>query len=276
MKFVLASDTHFGNHASAEGTGPFTIADHLKFAQEMHAEKPEVMVVAGDCAETCASEALLGQFFSMYKNPHGVSICVPGNHDCWLSRNSTMSAREKYDWFFKVAKDNGWVALRDEPWSKDGVYVAGNMGWYDFSTIDPETRKTPEEYERWREWSDYDWMRLDRHSCKDKTPMIDFCAERLAELDVCLAKVPADRKKLVVVTHVVGFQRLQRWFRRPDEYRAYMGCEGIGERVLKARADLYYCGHTHRHERHEISGVTCINNGSGYGLGSKRYDVIEV
>jgi predicted phosphodiesterase len=276
LKFVFASDIHFGNRAPNEGDGPFTPAEHFLFAGQIHAEKPDVLVVAGDCAETIISEDLLERFFDVYKNPHGVSICIPGNHDCWLANGSRMDARQKYDWFFRVARKKGWVALRDEPWSKDGVWVVGNMGWYDFTAADPQAMMGPEDYERKRGWSDYTAMRLDWANCKDPTPMLDFCRERMSELEASISKVPKDRGKLVVVTHIVGFDRLQRWFRRPDEYRAYMGNANIGLLVAEAGADIYYCGHTHRQEEFAIGGMRCINNGSGYGRGSKRFDVIEL
>jgi 3',5'-cyclic AMP phosphodiesterase CpdA len=288
MKLVFLSDLHYGNYATLEGDGPFTNADHEKLAQEVHDLKPDILLVAGDCAETCIDIANMKRFLEIYKNPHGVSICIPGNHDMWIPQHgegSSMTADEKYAWFYSEAKAAGWIGLKDEPFEKDGVWIVGNCGWYDFSTIDPEFMRSGTQgprdatwYERWRDWSDYGWMKLDRGQTKSKTPMLDFCKARMAELEASLAKVPAkaDRKALVFMTHIVGFERLQAWFRRPDQYRAYMGNVEIGKMAAKAEADVYYCGHTHREMKFELGNMRCINNGSGYGHGSKRYDVIEL
>ncbi len=287
MKLVFLSDLHFGNYATIEGDGPFTNHEHEKLAQEVHDLKPDILLVSGDCAESCIDIDNMKLFLELYKNPHGESICIPGNHDMWIPQHgvgSEMTADQKYEWFYREAAKYGWTGLRDTPFNKDGVWIVGNCGWYDFSTIDPEFMRLGKQgprdaawHERWRDWSDYGWMKLDRTICKDKTPMLDFCAKRMAELKASLAQVPAkaDRKALVLMTHIVGFERLQHWFARPDEYRAYMGNSSIGKLAAEADADLYYCGHTHRGMEFQLGNMRCINNGSGYGRGSKRYDVIE-
>jgi predicted phosphodiesterase len=287
VKIVFLSDLHYGNYATLEGDGPFTHHEHEKLAAEAHELKPDVLVVSGDCAESCISLANMKAFLQLYKNPHGVSICIPGNHDLWIPKNGDgceMSAEQKYEWFFREAEAEGWIALRDKPYEKDGVWFVGNCGWYDFSTIDPEFKRSGKElrdaawYERWRDWSDYHWMKLDRAQCKDRMPMTDFCKKRMAELSSAVAQLPPkdQRKGLVFVTHVVGFERLQAWFRRPDEFRAYMGNENIGKMAAECEADVYYCGHTHRQREFSLGNMRCLNNGSGYGRGSKRFDVVEI
>lgn len=289
-KIVLTADLHYGNQASSEGTGPFDRAEHKKFAAMLHAEKPDVLIVAGDCAETAIDEAFLSEFLHVYKNPHGASLCIPGNHDMWLesafSAYNGMELRaagrketwqEKYDWFFGVAKRAGWVGLRNKPWDDgNGLYVVGNMGWYDFSAIDPRVGKTAEDYERIRDWSDYGWMGL--KNVMSATPMLDVNKKTTKELDQSFEKVPNERRGLVVVTHFVGLPRLMRDADAtyPDDGRAYFGNFSIGEKAVRAGANLYYCGHTHFYKEFKIGETTCICNGSGYGKGSKRYDVFNV
>lgn len=280
MKIVLTADIHYGNMAPLEGTGPFDKGAHRAFAAEMHALKPDVLVVAGDCAETCINSHLLREFLEAYRNPYGASICVPGNHDVWLDRKwpRSLGHQEKYDWFFRTAKMHGWIALRDAPWSEDGVWIAGSMCWYDFSSADPLYQKggpyemSPQAYDGRRGWSDYERM--------DMGSALEVCKARMAEFDSCLFQVPPrqERKALLVVTHMVGFPRLMNdlgEFGRPDGGRAFMGNYSIGEAVAKAGADCYCCGHTHRRKEFVLGNTRCINNGSGYGLGSKRYDVVD-
>lgn len=276
MKIAFLSDTHFGNMACppGEGSGPFLEDDHVAFAKRAHDAEPDALVVAGDVAETIIDPRMLTDFFEIYKNPHGASIFVPGNHDMWCV-NVDMRPEEKYDWYFSKAERMGWVGLRDEPWSKDGVFVAGNMGWFDFSSAPVELGMTPEKYELERRWSDYHNMGFPSFMAyPGKTPMLDFNKKRMEELEKCLSKVPKDRKKLVVVTHFVGFEALLGPKR--DYYTAFFGNLPMGRRILKSKPDLYYCGHTHSRVEAMIKGVKCINNGSGYGVGSKKMDIIEL
>jgi predicted phosphodiesterase len=269
MKIIFASDLHYGNLAEIEGTGPFTQSEHQKFAAEIHSHKPDVLVVAGDCGETCIAEEHLADFCQTYKNPHGASLCIPGNHDLWIHPNDKKDHFEKYDWFFKVVKRHGWIGLRDTPWKKDGVYIAGNMGWYDFSSADPMFSLTPEQWDKWGPWSDYSRMHM--------KSALEVNKKQMAELKMSLSKVPLERKALIVVTHFIGFSRLMAdGFRRPDVGSAFMGNYEIGKFVADMDSDIFYCGHSHRRKEFQLGKTRCINNGSGYGVGSKRFDIIEL
>ena len=272
MKIVLFSDIHYGNESSYEGTGPFTKNQHVEFAEKIHSEKPDVIVATGDLAETNWGIHLLKEFFSTYRNPYGESLFIPGNHDVWCTNNG-ISPEEKYAWHHQVGLTHGWQMLKNYPWSKDGLYIAGSMGWFDFSSIPPATGKTPEYYMKKRNFADYNYMGLKFSPRGKQDPMQKFASDRMLDFDTSLGQVPSDRKKLIIVSHIVGFKQLMvQW----DEMTAYFGNFNLGKKVLKHKPDLYYCGHTHSFAEAKIEGVRCINNGSGYGLGSKRYDVIEL
>lgn len=284
MKIALLSDIHYGNHAKQGGDGPFLEEDHRLFASEIHAHKPDVVVATGDVAETVFGKWNLGEFLDIYKNPHGDSLFVTGNHDVW-TRLEMMTdkgeefvrvgefadSEEKYLWHGTVAKEKGWTFLKDKPWIKDGIYIVGNMGWYDFSAAPIEFGQTPAIYERQRTWKEYHVMDL---NFSKMFPMLDFCALRMAELETSLAHVPKDRKGLIVVTHFVGFPQLMG--PRRDHNTAFFGNYEMGKMIRQAKPDLYYCGHTHSYAECNIDGIRCINNGSKYGRGSKRYDIVEV
>lgn len=275
MKLIVASDIHYGNSSQSEGIGPFTEENHVRFAAAIHAEKPDVLLVTGDCAEGMVPNAL-SKFFSVYKNPHGISVCVPGNHDMWMPQWETSGPEGKYAEFIKQGRAAGWNVLVDDPIEVDGVHIAGNMCWYDFSSRDRNVFTTPAEYERDRNWSDYHWMGMDNLPNR-ATPMLDFCAKRMAEFKTALAKVPEQRRKLVVCSHFVGHQRLLTFFRHQDYCQAFMGNFSICEEAFKAKADLYLCGHTHRRQEFTMgNSMKCVNNGSGYGLGSKGFDTYDI
>ena len=283
MKIVLFSDPHFGNPSALEGdesfedgAQPCDLEEHEAFAKRMHDEKPDVLICAGDCAETCLWSSFLRDFFRVYKNPHGVSLCIPGNHDLWLGNPIRKTWRQAYDDFYSLAAAEGWTGLRHEPWSKDGVHIVGHCGWYDFSTIDPAFTYddgkvlTPEDYDRIGRWSDYGMMRM-RSALKVNDIL-------MAEFRNQLEKVPKpeDRKALLVFTHMVGFSFLLAGdFPSPNYGRGFMANLNIGKDVAQAEANYYYCGHSHRYAEKWLGNTRCINNGSGYGRGSKRYDVVE-
>ena len=61
-----------------------------------------------------------------------------------------------------------------------------------------------------------------------------------------------------------------------DYYSGFFANYSMGKAVRKAKADVYFCGHSHSHADVMIDGIRCINNGSDYGRGTKRYDVVEI
>ena len=279
MKFLFASDIHVGNNSETESPEPiqqpFDKIEHQLFAAKIHAEKPDVLVVTGDCAESWLWPSLLTEFFQIYKNPHGISICIPGNHDCWLGRPRRLTHEEKFQQFFEEAAANGWIGIKDEPWSKDGIWIAGGMGWYDFSSKDPffnscSNQEMDEFAVANRKWIDYEMMGM--------RSAIDVAKLRMAEFEANLAKVPPpdQRKALIVISHFVGFSRLLAQLKPQDWGVSFMGNMKIGELTAKADADYYFAGHTHRRKEFQLGKMRCINNGSGYGRGSKVYDVIEL
>lgn len=288
MRIVVLSDIHYGNDAHSAGGRPFSKKAHKEFAARAHSEKPDVLLVCGDVADTVIGKELLAKCLDTYRNPHGASLFVTGNHDVWYRKRVGYfegfpvfegvgfdDAEEKYHWHGREADRHGWTFLKDEPWELDGVWFLGNMGWYDFSSAPPELGMTPERYEAQRRFSDYVAMGYD--SGPDQTPMLSFCSRRMDELKVAASKLPHYRRRngLVVATHVVGFPELMGPIR--DYYSAFFGNYSIGEDVVRGLSpDYYCCGHTHSHVDGYISGIRCINNGSDYGLGEKRYDVLEI
>jgi len=276
LKIIITSDIHLGNLAEIESPffppEPCDQIEHQRFADEIHALKPDVLVVAGDCAESCMWDGHLKTFFEMYKNPHGVSIAIQGNHDCWLSLPVRQTHEEKFQDFFIQAKKNGWKSLKDVPWSNDGVWIAGGMGWYDFSSADPEVVQgmLPHEIDARRGWSDYGRMRMNS--------ALDVCKLRMAEFESNLKQVPpsSQRKALIVVSHFVGVSRLLQKFGEQDWGAGFMGNWNIGRLAIEAEANFYCCGHSHRRAEFQLGNTRCVNIGSGYGRGSKRYEVIDL
>ena len=270
MKIVLTADIHYGNQASLEGTGPFMHPAHEQFAKEMHDLRPDILVVAGDCAEGMLGDGNLATFFDTYRNPHGVSLCVPGNHDLWMSNFESSMFSSKLRRFYAAAERHGWIALHDRPYERDGVVVAGHMCWYDFSSADPTIGWSATRWDN-SNWSDFDNMMGLRKHC------LEWCDQQMVEFDKCLMQLPLDRKYLIMVSHFAGMPEMMAdGFRSPNHGAAFMGNYNIWPRVERYGADLYYCGHTHRRQETMKGKTRCINNGSGYGYGSKRYDVVEI
>lgn len=263
MRIVLVSDTHF----CGQDDEYFGLEAHKKLASQMHAKKPDVLVISGDVAETNVHPSYLGECLDIYGNPHGHSIMVPGNHDVWCS-NTNMEAEQKYIWNLETASRKGWTPLSDKPVEIGGIWFAGNMGWYDFRCCPKFIGFPPAYYEKKRDWSDYGYMCLTDPAIE--SPMKSFCKLRMSEFKKCLGAVPPGHRP-VVVTHIVGFKEML-WGN--NESTAYFGNLSIGSEVLKKKALLYMCGHTHHGIDIEIRGTHCINNGSDYH--SKRFTLIDL
>lgn len=268
MKIAFLSDLHYGNYSSIEGVAPFSMSCHRDFAKSVHNLKPDIIIVAGDFAETCIDETLLSDAMRTYKNPYGLSICIPGNHDLWINHNKS----KKYDWrdayekFYATAKNNDWIALRDKPFEYNNTCFVGNMGWYDFSTADPTCNMTSEQWDNSSNWSDYEMMRMKSAH--------DVCAITMKEINNAVSLIDTEKNsKFIAVTHIVGHEHLMADFPRPDFGRAFIGNSNIFSRLNNM--DVYYCGHSHRRRIVRQSKTILINNGSGYGLGSKKCDVFS-
>lgn len=269
MRIVLASDLHYGNMSSYEGDRPFVEGDHVALAAEMHRLKPDLLVITGDVAETIMDVDHLSKALEVYRNPHGDSLMITGNHDVWCL--GQMDPYEKFWWNVQEAQNAGWKTLVEEPWERDGVYVAGGMGWYNYSCSPKVLGLDPMYYESTRGFSDFHYMGM--RNLSDRTPMLDYCDVRMGEFERCVAKVPEDRKALIVASHYPGYEEM---LTIQDTNTAFFGNTDIGDVVRKAKADVFYCGHTHMRARFKKDGTTCVNNGSGYGHPSKTYDVIDV
>ncbi len=270
MKIAFLADLHYGNLASNEGVCSFETKDHKFFAKKVHDEKPDILIVAGDIAETCIKSVYLKACLDTYKNPHGESLCIPGNHDLWLSfieKQNKYTHEEKYEAFYKKVQLAGWVGLRDKPFEKDGIWIVGNSCWYDFSSVDPLFNATIEMWKQQRDWVDFPCMNMDS--------ALKVSESRMKEFDKALALVPKERKALICVTHFIGFPRLMAdEFLRPDYGAAFMGNYNIGKKIVDAGADFYAMGHSHRRKEFQLDNLLAINNGSGYGFGSKKCDLI--
>jgi predicted phosphodiesterase len=271
MKIAFVADIHYcGNEPDSTW---FSKSRHEEFSKKIHEHKPDVLIFGGDIAESYANPNLLGECLDIYKNPHGASLFIPGNHDVWClgmiwGPGKPMDCEEKYLWNLSIAEQHGWVPLWNKPWSFDNVSFVGNMGWYNLKSS-RSMGLEPEFYETRRNWSDY--KKMDLESSKLKSPMLAFCRRRMKELDESFLSLPNERRALVVVTHMVGFDRLLGF---TDDKTAYFGNDSIGKRVLKSNATHYLCGHTHFRMETVIAGVHCLNNGSDYG--SKRCDIVKI
>ncbi|KAL3615829.1 hypothetical protein CASFOL_040123 [Castilleja foliolosa] len=120
-----------------ETSGPrvFVVSDlHTDYPENMswvnslpsHNHRKDVLVVAGDVAETCANFVTT---MSIFKDKFQHVFFVPGNHDLWLRRESIdyLDSLEKLD---KLLEACGKLGVETKPSIVDGVGLIPLYSWY--------------------------------------------------------------------------------------------------------------------------------------------------
>src|SRR5262245_28311236 len=135
MNLAITSDLHL----------PITPSSAIRaLAYEVAAFGPDAFVVAGDVAESLAD---LERCLGILKREVSCPILVlAGNHDLWA--RDAGSRRKWEELISETVRKAGCVWLEKTTFVKDGVGVAGSIGWYDYSAADPSVKLPPEVFAR--------------------------------------------------------------------------------------------------------------------------------
>jgi hypothetical protein len=236
VRVAFTSDLHIDHHP-----------DLVELIAARVAGAADVVVVAGDVSPKLAK---LADALRRLRAAGPVVVFVPGNHDLWCGPGTPDSRSRYFDVFPELCAAAGAVYLPSGPLALDGVTLAGQMGWYDYSLRDPELDAVVPlaAYARgslgpiaWMDkqfivWPGYDDRALTR-----------LMAERLA---ADLAAAPRDAP-VWVVTHMLPFVELVA--RRPLPWgfvNAFLGATALGAEIVAATAAgvpvaRAVSGHTH-------------------------------
>ena len=112
-----------------------------RLAQLVNTVKPHILVFNGDFLDT-PTEKSLAKFTKLLKRFRAEEILFTlGNHEHYLSRNKLRKHWSSLDQARRVAdalESEGYLVLDySEGYSTGDVFIAGNVGWYDY-TLGPE------------------------------------------------------------------------------------------------------------------------------------------
>ena len=235
LKLILSSDWHYGRR----------LRDRAVFDQLMDAiesERPDGVLVLGDIANEFHPKNYRIVFPRLAALGCPVGVLV-GNHDVWLGSHARglPTSWDALAAFAGLAEEHGITCLDLASLRIGDVFVAGTLGWYDYSLGSPlwsTEQYAKKQFERgiWNDGKYVRWLQDDD----------EVCHRLLASLEASLARRPDDTVPLVV-THVAAMIESVAVIGRPlwDFFNAYMGTTRLGELLERHAVPLHFHGHLH-------------------------------
>jgi 3',5'-cyclic AMP phosphodiesterase CpdA len=279
MRVACTADLHWGTHADGDA------ATRL-LAASLHADPPDVLVLAGDVGAGDHFDACLALFDGL----PGRKALVPGNHDVWVRADDPRgdSLQVYRDHLPRLCAAHGFHYLDHGPLylPEADLALAGSMNWYDYSWGRPGQAQFPQWEARVR------GKRFSRGRHNDanfiRWPFDDagFTAAVVAALERHLDEARRRARDTIVVTHHPPCYDLS--FPRPPlgvpaeelrpgtpEYdRALdrsvwdaLGGNTAVEELLRRHADhvrFVFCGHTHLARESRLGDIRGYNIGGDY------------
>ena len=273
LRIAVTADLHWGHR-----TGAGAVALLSSF---LHAEPPDVLVLAGDLG--------VGELFddclALFADLPGRKAVTPGNHDIWVPEDAEHDSLRRYeeDLPRTCARlgfhylDRGPLLLPDE-----GLALVGSINWYDYSwSLEELRRRFPAEEHRLRSKRFARGRHNDAHFVRWPLDDVQFTARVVAKLEEDLRAALAAAAKAIVITHHPPFHELS--FPAPDEplpldgllWEAFCGNRAL-EAVLTRHADripFAFCGHTHKAREARLGPIRGYNVGGDYS--TKRLLVLD-
>jgi hypothetical protein len=246
--------------------GPWNAALLEHLVARAAALHPDVLVVAGDVAETLAAVRDSLQAFATVPCRR---LYVPGNHDLYAERTprgTWITSRKKYEHDLPAAaRGAGFEPLGKAPVRLDAWTFVGVPGWYDFTLRDPalDVSVALQQYRNgmWRDQRAFDrghvlwdaWPDTGASRAPATAPSAWLGDEAIAailqaDLEAQLAAAPSD-VPIVAVVHVRPDAALvQRHAFAPSAFHdAYLGSGRLGAcLVADRRVRAVITGHLHR------------------------------
>lgn len=229
---------------------------------------PDVLVLAGDLAETVADVTRSLLRFAAFP---GRKLYLAGNHDLFVECASPVrescTSRDKYERLLPVAAAAaGFEYLGLGPVRAGDTAFVGVTGWYDYTLRDPAldvaVHRRHYETGAWRTVRAYDrghvfWPRRGVRPPAGSHPHdppgdwagdVEICDAMLESLATQL-RTAAGAARIVAVVHVLPFLELAErgLFGSSSFHDAYLGSSRFGD-LLQAneRVVALICGHLHR------------------------------
>jgi predicted phosphohydrolase len=282
MRILATADLHYDIRRSRKS------AEAL--ARRVRQTGGDVLVLVGDTAGVRLEP--MREALRLFADFPGLRLLVPGNHCLWC-REGEDSLDRYHRVLPSLAAEEGFFVLDHRPQVLGEVGLAGSVGWYDYSMIEPELG-IPEDFYRAkispgaaRYLGTHEDL-LERHAealterhmqlgvrwmdgRRVRLPFDDdaFCARLAARLDRQLQTLQArgEVRRIVAFLHHLPFIE-QVPADRPDRFAfaaAYLGARRFGELLLAyPKVSHVYCGHSHWKDSRRIGRLEVVNIGSTY------------
>ncbi len=255
MKIAATGDIHYDLIRNPAEHDKF-----LNFIRRLEKEEPDVLVLAGDTVGLGSSR--LEECLNLFREVAPIRLKVFGNHDYWSAEGDTLSHLEILK---SRIKGCGFKLLEEEPVIVDGIGIAGNCLWYDYS-FSPAELPRRSSYEKkifggHIIWNDVNFVRLGKTD-------LDYTCELKEKLEADIRTLEAKAEQIVAVTHHIGFIEMltiREEFPGWNFCNAFMGSKSLGEMLLNhAKVRHHICGHTHDQKVFRKGSLISINPGSTY------------
>lgn len=195
----------------------------------------DVLLIAGDICENCSRTLKFVE--NLNRETKTNVYFVPGNHDMW----DTGGKYEKGDTneVYKLYKESPFCLIDKKIEIADGIYVIGDLGWYDYSF--GSEKFSFEEFEKMtlkeRTWNDNFNARWGKSNTTLNNEMLEKLGKSLEELE---------GKEVIMVTHMLTnryftVQRAGEW----EYFNAFLGSEKYTELCDKYKVKYSLMGHVH-------------------------------
>jgi 3',5'-cyclic AMP phosphodiesterase CpdA len=267
LRIAITADLHWGHRT---GAGAVRL-----LASYLHAEPPDVLVLAGDLGVGPAFDECLGLFADL---PCRKAL-VPGNHDIWVQAdNANHDSLKLYEDELPAScarlgfhyLDQGPLLLPDA-----GLALAGSINWYDYSwALDELRRRFPSEEHRLHSKRFLRGRHNDANFVRWPLDDVQFTARVVAAFSRQLQSALATTDKAIVIAHHPPFHGLS--FPQQESplsldallWEGFSGnraMEGVLARYAE-RIPFAFCGHTHRAREAMLGPIRGYNIGGDYGF----------
>jgi 3',5'-cyclic AMP phosphodiesterase CpdA len=267
LRIAITADLHWGHRTGADAV--------RLLASYLHAEPPDVLVLAGDLGVGL----MFGDCLRLFADLPCRKALVPGNHDVWVQADGadydSLTLYDKQlphcaERFGFHHLDQGPLLLPDA-----GLALVGSMNWYDYSwALDELRRRFPTEEHRLHSKRFTRGRHNDANFVRWPLDDVQFTARVVATFARQLQSALATTDKAIVIVHHPPFHGLS--FPQQESplpldallWEAFSGNRAM-EEVLARHAEripFAFCGHTHRAREAMLGPIRGYNIGGDYAF----------
>ena len=266
LRIAITADLHWGHRTGADAV--------RLLASYLHAQPPDVLVLAGDLGVGLAFDECLRLFADL---PCRKAL-VPGNHDIWVQADDPNGDSLK---LYEVGLpascgrlglhylDQGALLLPVD------VALVGSINWYDYSwALEELRRRFPLEEHRLRSMRFTRGRHNDANFVRWPLDNSQFTAQVVTTFERHLQAALSTTDKAIVIAHHPPFHGLS--FPQQESplsldallWEGFSGNRAMEEVLSRhvERIPFAFCGHTHRAREAMLGPIRGYNIGGDYGF----------